>query len=46
MIKKRIFKIKTFSKWFNKSELTNENLIAAVNEMELGLYEANMGANL
>lgn len=46
MIKKRIFKTKTFSKWFNKSELTNENLIAAVNEMELGLYEANMGANL
>ncbi len=46
MAKKRIFKTKTFSKWFNKSDLSNTDLLEAVKEIEKGLYEADLGGNV
>jgi len=41
--KKRIFKTKTFSKAFSKSDLSDVDLLNAVKEMEQGLYEADLG---
>ncbi len=46
MAKKRIFKTKTFSKWFNKSDLSITDLLEAVKEIEKGLYEADLGGNV
>jgi len=46
MAKKRIFKTKSFSKWFNKSDLSNTDLLEAVKEIEKGLYEADLGGNV
>ena len=43
MSKKRIFKTKTFSKAFSKSDLSDVDLLNAVKEMEQGLYEADLG---
>lgn len=46
MANRRIFKTKTFSKWLNKSELADQDLVAAIVEMERGLYEADLGGNV
>ena len=46
MAKRRIFKTKTFSKWLNKSELADRDLLDAVEEMDRGLYEADLGSHV
>lgn len=46
MSKKRILKTKLFSKWLKKTELTDRELVAAVKEMEQGLYDAELGGNI
>ncbi len=43
----RIFKTKFFNKWQNKeSQLDDKTLINAINQLEDGLFEANLGGNL
>ena len=39
----RIFKSKWFHKWSEKEKLTDETLIKAVNEIEKGLIDAELG---
>ena len=46
MTKKRILKTKTFSRWLNKNNLTNRQLLEAVEEMEKGLIDADIGCNV
>ena len=46
MIKKRIFKTKLFSKLTNKYEITDYDLSKAVQEIQAGLYEADLGVNV
>jgi len=46
MIKKRIFKTKLFSKLTNKYEITDCDLSKAVQEIQAGLYEADLGGNV
>jgi hypothetical protein len=41
-----IFKIRPFHRWAKKAGLTDINLINAVNEIERGLIDANLGGNL
>lgn len=42
----RIFKSKDFSKWAIKEGLSDPALITAVDEMERGLIDANLGGNV
>ncbi len=43
----KIFKTKFFAKWQNKNtQLSDSELINAVSEINLGLFEANLGGNL
>lgn len=42
----RIFKTNGFQQWASKEGLTDEALRTAVNEMEEGLIEANLGGNV
>lgn len=42
----KIFKTKSFYKWAKKNSLNDESLIEAVEEIEAGLVEAKLGANL
>jgi len=42
----RIFKTKSFNKWTKKNRLTDKDLIEAVKEIEGGLVDAKLGANL
>ena len=42
----RIFKIKAFQNWANTEGLTDEVLRTAVNEMEDGLIDANLGGDV
>ena len=42
----RIFKAKVFSKWAESEGLSDEALIAAVNEIEQGLVDAKLGGNV
>lgn len=42
----RIFKHKAFSRWSSSEKLLDNLLIDAINEMEKGLYEANLGSSL
>ena len=42
----RIFKTKLFNRWAKKADLGDSSLIEAVNEIEQGLVEANLGGNL
>lgn len=42
----RIFKTKSFNKWAIKNDLTDLNLLKAVYEIENGLVDAKLGANL
>jgi hypothetical protein len=46
MVKKRSFKTKTFSKWMKKAGLEDANLLLAINEMEKGLIDADLGGNV
>lgn len=46
MLKNRIFKTRLFSKWLNKSKLTDEDLLIAIHEMGKGLYDANLGGHV
>jgi hypothetical protein len=41
MTKNRIFKTRYFSRWMEKTELTDALLLNAVEEMERGLIDAN-----
>ncbi len=40
---KRIFKTRHFCRWMRKTELTNQALCAAVDEMTQGLVDADLG---
>ena len=42
----RIFKYRKFHKWSIDENLSDEMLINAVNEIEQGLFDANLGAGL
>jgi hypothetical protein len=42
----RIFAIKQFYRWAQGSEVTDESLRGAVDEIEKGLVDANLGGNL
>ena len=42
----RVFKNKVFSKWATKEGLSNEALLVAVDEMELGLIDAELGGHV
>lgn len=46
MTKKRILKTKTFSRWLNKNALNNRHLPEAIEEMEKGLIDADLGCNV
>jgi len=46
MTKKRIFKTKTFSRWLIKNKLNNRNLLDAIEEMEKGLIDVDLGCNV
>ena len=46
MAKKRIFRTKTFSRWLNKSDLSDADLLQAVKEMDKGLLEGDLGGNV
>jgi hypothetical protein len=39
----RIFKTKTFECWMSKADMTDASLIKAINEMEQGLVDADLG---
>lgn len=39
----RIYKTKVFDRWLKKTELTDADLIQAVNEMNNGLIDADLG---
>lgn len=39
----RIYKTKVFDRWLKKTELTDTDLIQAVNEMNNGLIDADLG---
>ena len=41
-----IYKNKLFHKWMKTVSLSDSNLVKAVEEMEEGLYEANLGGNI
>ena len=46
MTKKRIFITKIFARWLNKNDLNNRNLLDAIEEMEKGLIDADLGCNV
>ena len=46
MTKKRVLKTKTFARWMYKNDLRSANVLKAVEEMEDGLIDANLGSNL
>ena len=43
---KRVFKTRHFSRWMRKTELTDTALCEAVQEMALGLIDADLGGGL
>jgi len=43
---KRVFKTRNFSRWMRKTELSNAALCKAVEEMERGLVDADLGGNV
>ena len=45
-INKRIFKTRYFSNWLEKTELTDALLLNAVEEMERGLIDADLGGGV
>lgn len=42
----RIFKNKAFHRWSKEIGFSNNRLKEAVNEINKGLYEANLGGNI
>jgi hypothetical protein len=42
----KIYKTKTFNRWMNKTDLTDQELLDAVDEMQRGLVDADLGNNL
>ena len=42
----RVFKNKAFSKWASKEGLSDETLLAAVDEMERGLIDTDLGGHV
>jgi hypothetical protein len=46
MTKKRVLKTKTFARWMHKNDLHRDDLLKAVEEMEGGLIDADLGSNL
>ena len=46
MTKKRVLKTKAFAKWVNKSGLNALHLLGAIEEMEKGLIDANLGGSV
>ncbi len=42
----RILKNKPFSQWAKKLRITDKTLVTAINEMVVGLYEANLGGHI
>ncbi|MEI8162138.1 MAG: type II toxin-antitoxin system RelE/ParE family toxin [Betaproteobacteria bacterium] len=43
---KRVFKIRHFSRWMRKTELTDRVLCGAVAEMDRGLIDADLGGGI
>ena len=43
---KRILKTRTFNRWLRKTLLTDAALLKAIDEMEQGLVDADLGGNL
>ena len=43
---KRILKTRTFNRWLRKTLLTDTALLKAIDEMELGLVDADLGGNI
>jgi hypothetical protein len=43
---RRVFKTRHFQRWMRKTELTDDALCAAVEEMVAGLIDADLGANV
>jgi hypothetical protein len=43
---RRVLKTKHFTRWMKKTELTDEALCTAVDEMQQGLIDADLGGNL
>jgi hypothetical protein len=41
-----IFKNKPFDEWANKLKITNSILVSLVDDLEKGLYEANLGGHV
>ena len=46
MTKKRVLKTKTFARWMYKNDLHRDDLLKAVEEMEGGLIDTDLGSNL
>ena len=46
MTKKRVLKTKTFARWMHKNDLHRDDLLKAVEEMEGGLIDTDLGSNL
>ena len=42
----RVIKTREFAKWAEKEGLLDESLMKAINEIEVGLIDANLGGNL
>jgi len=42
----KVYKTKTFHRWMSKTALTDKALLNAVNEMQRGLIDADLGSNL
>ena len=43
---KRVFKTRHFARWMRKTELTDASLCDAVEEMERGLIDVDLGGNI
>ncbi|ASQ46528.1 type II toxin-antitoxin system RelE/ParE family toxin [Legionella clemsonensis] len=41
-----IYKITAFSEWADEYKVSNEVLLNAINEMNNGLFDANLGGNV
>ena len=46
MYMKAILKTRTFHRWMRKTQLSNEALLMAIEEMNQGLVDADLGGNL
>ncbi|WP_114639624.1 type II toxin-antitoxin system RelE/ParE family toxin [Polynucleobacter necessarius] len=46
MLKKRVFKTKSFAKWMKKNGVQKQDLLTATQEMSMGLIEADLGCHV